>query len=67
VQSGRRALWWRFSAGREVEQEIRATRADLPIILTTGYSATLTTERVQAMGIQKLLLKPQAAKAAGAK
>ena len=44
--------------GTTFAEKIRAIRADLPIILTTGYSATLTTERVQAMGIRKLLLKP---------
>jgi PAS domain S-box-containing protein len=51
--------------GTALAEQIRATRADLPIILTTGYSATLTSERVQAMGIQKLLMKPLAADALG--
>jgi PAS domain S-box-containing protein len=51
--------------GTALAEQIQAIRADLPIILTTGYSATLTTERVQAMGIQKLLLKPLAVDALG--
>jgi PAS domain S-box-containing protein len=44
--------------GTNLAEKIHAIRADLPIILTTGYSATLTAERVQAMGIRKLLFKP---------
>jgi CheY-like chemotaxis protein len=33
-------------------------RADLPIILMTGYSASLTPERIHAAGVRQLLLKP---------
>ncbi|MDB6093632.1 MAG: multi-sensor hybrid histidine kinase [Verrucomicrobia bacterium] len=38
--------------------EIRKIRADLPVILMTGYSLALPPERVEAAGIRRLLLKP---------
>lgn len=44
--------------GTNLAEQIHAIRPGLPIILTTGYSATLTPERVKAMGVWKLLLKP---------
>jgi CheY-like chemotaxis protein len=44
--------------GLDFARQIRAIRPDLPIVLITGYTATLTTERVQAMGMSDLLLKP---------
>jgi hypothetical protein len=37
----------------------------LPIILTTGYSASLTPERVREMGIRELLLKPHTIQSLG--
>jgi signal transduction histidine kinase/ActR/RegA family two-component response regulator len=40
-------------------------RADFPIILTTGYAANLTAERVGALGIRGLLLKPHTGHALG--
>jgi CheY-like chemotaxis protein len=44
--------------GTRLAEHVRAARPDLPIILTTGYSATLTAERVHEMGLQRLLMKP---------
>lgn len=44
--------------GVELAKKLQAIRPDLPIILVTGYTATLNNERVQAMGIRNLLLKP---------
>jgi CheY-like chemotaxis protein len=38
--------------------EIMQIRPGLPVILTTGYSATLTPQRVEAAGIRQVLLKP---------
>ena len=38
--------------------ELQRIRADLPIILMTGYGLALTPERVQAAGIRQLLVKP---------
>jgi DNA-binding NarL/FixJ family response regulator len=45
--------------GVEFAAALLKIRPDLPIILTTGYSPTLTAERVRALGIRELLLKPQ--------
>jgi CheY-like chemotaxis protein len=45
-------------AGTELAAQILAVRPDMPIILTTGYTTTLNTEIVHAMGIRELLLKP---------
>jgi len=44
--------------GTDLAEQLHEIRAELPVILTTGYSLTLTPERVQALGICKLLLKP---------
>jgi PAS domain S-box-containing protein len=44
--------------GIEFAKQIRAFSPHLPIILMTGHTATLTPDRVRAMGIQDLLLKP---------
>lgn len=44
--------------GTALAEKIHTLRPNLPIILTTGYSATLTLEAVQAIGIRQLLLKP---------
>jgi PAS domain S-box-containing protein len=52
--------------GVELARQVRAIRSDLPIILTTGYTATLTAERVRTMGICELLLKPISLVALGA-
>jgi PAS domain S-box-containing protein len=51
--------------GVELARQLRAIRSDLPIILMTGYTATLTAERVRAMGIRNLLLKPISVAALG--
>jgi PAS domain S-box-containing protein len=38
--------------------QLRQIRPDLPVILMTGYSASLTSAKVEAAGIRQLLLKP---------
>lgn len=45
-------------SGLDVGRRLLHIRPDLPIILTTGYSATLDTERVRALGFRDLLIKP---------
>jgi two-component system, cell cycle sensor histidine kinase and response regulator CckA len=52
--------------GIALAERIHAIRRDLPVILTTGYSATLTSESVAAMGIERLLIKPLAVDVLGA-
>lgn len=37
---------------------LREIRPDLPIILMTGFSAALTSERAEAAGVRQILLKP---------
>ena len=44
--------------GTEFAAQILKIRPDLPIILATGYTASLTFERAQALGIRELLIKP---------
>ncbi|HEY5079086.1 MAG TPA: PAS domain S-box protein, partial [Opitutaceae bacterium] len=44
--------------GLLLASEIMQIRPGLPVILTTGYSAALTPERVEAAGIRHVLLKP---------
>jgi two-component system, cell cycle sensor histidine kinase and response regulator CckA len=44
--------------GVELFQEIRTIQPILPVILITGCSARLTSERVRHIGLAHLLLKP---------
>jgi PAS domain S-box-containing protein len=44
--------------GLSLAIELLQIRPGLPIIMTTGYSASLTPERIKAAGIRQLLLKP---------
>ena len=44
--------------GLEVARQIRALRADLPIVLATGYKATVTERQLHTAGICELMDKP---------
>jgi nitrogen-specific signal transduction histidine kinase len=44
--------------GLQLAEKLRKIRADLPVILMTGYSGSLAPERIEAVGIRHLLLKP---------
>jgi CheY-like chemotaxis protein len=44
--------------GEKLAQEIMDIRPDIPIILCTGFSATMTKEKARAMGIQAYIMKP---------
>jgi PAS domain S-box-containing protein len=44
--------------GDSLAVEMLRVRADIPIILCTGYSHTITEERAAALGIRAFLLKP---------
>jgi two-component system, cell cycle sensor histidine kinase and response regulator CckA len=44
--------------GIQLSQEIRRIRSDIPIILCTGYSETVSEEKINAIGINELLMKP---------
>jgi CheY-like chemotaxis protein len=44
--------------GDVLAHELRRVRPDIPIILYTGFSDTMTAERAQALGIDGFVLKP---------
>lgn len=44
--------------GEQLAKELLHLRPDIPIILCTGFSHTLTEERARELGIQAFLLKP---------
>lgn len=44
--------------GVDLAKQLLQLRPDLPIILTTGYSSSLTADKVKALGFRELLLKP---------
>ena len=44
--------------GAELAREILAVRPDMPIILCTGFSETISPEKAKALGIRDFLLKP---------
>ena len=44
--------------GTEMFQKIQSVRPELPFILSTGFSETVTRESVLAMGIRELIMKP---------
>jgi CheY-like chemotaxis protein len=52
-------------SGIDFSAKIREIRPDLPVILATGYTASLTNEIVQKMGIMRLLLKPHSTRSLG--
>lgn len=45
-------------SGVDLAEQLLQLRPDLAVILTTGYNASLTPERVRALGVRQLLLKP---------
>jgi len=51
--------------GTDFARELLQLRPNLPIILTTGYTANLTPERVRDLGIRELLLKPHTIQSLG--
>ena len=44
--------------GKELSREMLACRADIPIIICTGYSETFSSEQALAMGVRYYLHKP---------
>ncbi len=44
--------------GLEFAAKIQALRADLPVVLASGYSVALTPERIQAAGVCEVMAKP---------
>ena len=44
--------------GEDFVREALRTRADIPVILATGYSDTMTEEAAASLGVSKMILKP---------
>jgi len=44
--------------GIGLAERIHDLQPQLPVILVTGYAPTLSSERIETIGIRKLLLKP---------
>jgi CheY-like chemotaxis protein len=44
--------------GLDFARQVLELRPDMPVILTTGYNATLTTERIHTLGLREMLIKP---------
>lgn len=44
--------------GLEFTSQIRGIRPDIPVVLTSGYTASLTADELQAQGVTESLLKP---------
>ena len=72
-----RADPWRFAlvltdqtmpgmTGLELARELRQLRAELPILLMTGFGAVVTRERLAEAGISQLLSKPTSINSLGA-
>jgi len=51
--------------GLNLARRLLEIRPDLPIVLTTGYSASLTEESVRKLGLRELLFKPNTAQTLG--
>jgi CheY-like chemotaxis protein len=47
--------------GIDLAAEIHKIRAEIPIILTTGYGGSMTSAKAKALGLHELLMKPIAA------
>ena len=44
--------------GDQLAEALLAVRSDLPIIMCTGFSASITEKRAHQIGIKSLLIKP---------
>ena len=44
--------------GLDLARKIMQIRPDMPVILCTGYSETLSTEEAKALGVKELVMKP---------
>ncbi len=44
--------------GVRLAEKVRALRSNIPIILCTGYSDTISKEKAEALGIAELMMKP---------
>ncbi|MBW2201904.1 MAG: response regulator [Deltaproteobacteria bacterium] len=47
-----------YMTGAELAEKFMKIRPDIPVVLCTGYSETLTEEKSRIMGIREYLMKP---------
>jgi FixJ family two-component response regulator len=47
--------------GHQLAQELSRIRADIPIVLLTGYSQVVTDSNLKSYGISELVMKPASA------
>jgi two-component system cell cycle sensor histidine kinase/response regulator CckA len=45
-------------SGLELAQELLALRPELPVILVTGFSQVVNSEKAKAAGIREFIMKP---------
>jgi len=45
-------------SGTDLAREVRSIRQDLPVILCTGFSDELNRERIAALGVKRVVMKP---------
>lgn len=50
-------------SGVELVRKMREVRADIPVIVCSGYSASISEEKASALGIEKYMAKPLSRKA----
>ncbi len=48
--------------GAELAEELLHIRPDIPVILSTGFSETISEQEAKAMGVSELLMKPATTK-----
>jgi DNA-binding NtrC family response regulator len=53
------------TTGLAIAERVRQIRKDLPVILMTGYSDTITAERLEELQISGMIMKPLAGKKLG--
>ena len=47
-----------FMTGEDLGKEIMRIRPDIPVILCTGYSDLISSEKAEALGFQGFIMKP---------
>ena len=47
-----------FMTGEDLGKELMRIRSDIPVILCTGYSDLISSEKAMAIGFRALILKP---------
>jgi FixJ family two-component response regulator len=51
--------------GADLAMDMLKLRPEMPVIMVTGYSSTINSERTTSIGIRELLMKPTTAQTIG--